>query len=397
MAYRAFIDGPNFSGRSQTLLKMLGRPPFAGTSFFLGPYAEAALSGLSSTLADEIEIYRSNRGAPRRPPFPAADFTAFMNRTPQTLSGGEQVLLALHCFSLSSHGAIAVDTALEQLDRTNRAITLDYLSGGGNERSFDVALIDNRIDDIDPLWTALTQRAGSDEYACDLSQLANVLIPHTAPSITLHEIDFSYRGGKTIFCGASATLEPGKAHRLVGPNGAGKTTLLKILVGVLAPSRGRLTLDLKAYQPWLGGQRPFAIATQNPDHQWCGATLREDVSRRRSALATQSKDLIPPEARMSALAHALGIRSLDVHLYELPLAARKRLSWLWSFSGAAPWIMLDEPTIGQDRKTRADLAGVMRRLCELGYGIIFVTHDEDFAARVPHRVLVIENQKINDT
>jgi energy-coupling factor transporter ATP-binding protein EcfA2 len=397
MGYRAFIDGPNFSGRSQTLLKTLQRPPFVGTSFFLGPYAEAALSGLSSTLTDEIEIYRAKNGAWRRPPFRALDFTAFITRTPQTLSGGEQVLLGLHCFSLSSHGAVAIDTALEQLDRTNRAIALDYLSGGDGECGFDVALIDNRVDDIGPHWTALTQMTGSGEYACDWPGLANALIPLAAPPITLREIDFSYRSGKIIFRGANATLEPGKAHRLVGPNGAGKTTLLKILVGVLAPSCGRMSLDLKTYQPWLGGPRPFALATQNPDHQWCGATLREDVLRRRSALAANPNVLLPSDARISSLAHALGIPTLDVHLYELPLAVRKRLSWLWPFSGATPWIMLDEPTIGQDRATRAELANVMRRLCELGYGMIFVTHDDDFAARVPHRSLVIEDCKISET
>ena len=83
--------------------------------------------------------------------------------------------------------------------------------------------------------------------------------------------------------------------------------------------------------------------------------MREDVARRRRALARFSDIAVPDEAALAALAALLGVPSLDQHLYELPLVARKRLSWLWPLSGALPWIMLDEPTIGQDRATRAAL------------------------------------------
>ena len=86
--------------------------------------------------------------------------------------------------------------------------------------------------------------------------------------------------------------------------------------------------------------------------------------------------------------------SLDQHLYELPLAARKRISWLWPFAGAHPWIMLDEPTIGQDDETCRALARTLERLCHAGYGVMFVTHDDAFAAAVPHRVLRVENKQI---
>jgi ABC-type lipoprotein export system ATPase subunit len=100
------------------------------------------------------------------------------------------------------------------------------------------------------------------------------------------------------------------------------------------------------------------------------------------------------EERISTLARQLGVASVDQHLYELPIAARKRISWLWPFAGAHPWIMLDEPTIGQDGETCRALARTLERLCQVGYGVMFVTHDDDFAATVPHRVLRIENKRI---
>src|SRR6185437_2681280 len=128
MARRELISGPNFSGRSAALLALLRDSTFAAETFYIGPYSEAALSGLTSSIADEIDLYRGKSttmpAGPNRAVFSAIDVAAFGRREPQTLSGGEQVLLALHCFSLSGFPALAIDTALEQLDPANRDAAL---------------------------------------------------------------------------------------------------------------------------------------------------------------------------------------------------------------------------------------------------------------------------------
>jgi energy-coupling factor transport system ATP-binding protein len=139
----------------------------------------------------------------------------------------------------------------------------------------------------------------------------------------------------------------------------------------------------------------FALAAQNPDHQWCGTTLWEDLARRRRALAGYREFRPPSDALLSSLAGKLGVHAPHQPLCDLPLAARKRLSWLWPISGAMPWLMLDEPTLGQDRATRIALAAVIGRLCELGQGVMFVTHDDAFAACVPHQALRIEDMTLH--
>src|SRR5215213_5440008 len=363
-----FIAGPNFSGRSAVLMAWLReRAP----AFFVGPYAEAALSGLSSTVPDEIAIYRAPQ--PARPEFTPLDFAAYSSRKPPTLSGGEQVLLALHCFSLSDYRVIGIDTALEQLDPENRDAAIAYLSRGG-ALGFAAALIDNRLATPSG-WSARELTVASEEFSCDLAATAR-LAPCAASKIRFQDLSFRYRGGRDIFCNVDIALEPGHGYRLIGANGAGKTTLVKLLAGVLAPISGTLTLDGKLYAPWRSGNRIFALATQKPDHQWCGTTLAEDLARRRTALARYSEIHMPTEAQMAALAASLGISSLDQHLYELPLVTRKRLSWLWPLAGAMSWIMLDEPTLGQDQATRAALAAAIARLTAQGYGVVFVTHDD---------------------
>src|SRR6476659_4573109 len=155
-----FIAGPNFSGRSAALMARLREK---APAFFIGPHAEAALSGLSSIVADEIEIYRAPK--PGREVFAPLDFTAYAERKPPTLSGGEQVLLALHCFSLSDYAAIGIDTALEQLDPDNRNCAIAYLSEGAT-RGIRAMLADNRLDR--PPGMVVHESAGAtDEFACD--------------------------------------------------------------------------------------------------------------------------------------------------------------------------------------------------------------------------------------
>src|SRR2546421_8323102 len=157
-----FIAGLNFSGRSAALMARLrARAP----AFFVGPYAEAALSGLSSTIADEIDIYRAQK--PMRPAFTPLEFAAYAGRKPPTLSGGEQVLLALHCFSLSDYAVIGIDTALEQLDPDNRGAALAYLSQG-EAQGFAAALIDNRLT-CPAGWSSRAFENTTSEFACDLA------------------------------------------------------------------------------------------------------------------------------------------------------------------------------------------------------------------------------------
>lgn len=383
---REFFAGTNFSGRSAALLASLRER--TGPTFFVGPYAEAALSGLSSTVADELTLYRGTPSRPRSA-FARFDARAMQTRKPQSLSGGEQVLLALHCFSQSAFDGIAVDTALEQLDPENRAAALSFL----DSEAFDVSLCDNRVAPAG--WPQRAFPRSKTAFAVDWTALANAIHPQEAQAIGLAGLDFAYPKSRQILRDVTLTLEPGTAHRLSGANGAGKSTLLKLLVGALKPNAGDITLGGAPYRPWRDGNRALALSTQNPDQQWCGATLREDLDRRRHAVRDGKNAALMAELRLAGPTRALGMPSLDQHLYELPLAARKRVSWLWPLAGTRPWIMLDEPTIGQDAETREQLARLIGAMCSQGYGAIFVTHDDAFADVLPHRRLHIENGTIS--
>src|SRR5262245_61003381 len=194
MPRRELISGPNFSGRSAALMALLHDRALAPESFYIGPYSEAALSGLSSTIADEIELYAAMAAGLKRAPFSLLDVAAFSTREPQTLSGGEQVLLALHCFSLSGYQALAIDTALEQLDQGNRDAALDYLDP--RKRLVEsVVLIDNRLPPPLPGWKCTERRAEATDFACDPHRVVAALPHRQAPAISIRGLNFAYRDG----------------------------------------------------------------------------------------------------------------------------------------------------------------------------------------------------------
>ena len=66
------------------------------------------------------------------------------------------------------------------------------------------------------------------------------MTPVTDLPIVLEDVSFSV-GGVTILDRISLTLVAGSPTVLIGPNGAGKTTLLRLIMGLIQPTRGRVT------------------------------------------------------------------------------------------------------------------------------------------------------------
>jgi ABC-type multidrug transport system ATPase subunit len=68
---------------------------------------------------------------------------------------------------------------------------------------------------------------------------------------------------------------------------------------------------------------------------------------------------------------------------ELPFAMKKRLSNALVLVDDSPWLIFDEPTLGQDWEYRLSLVSSLERLLELRIGIILISHDSLFKARLP--------------
>ena len=387
------IIGPNFSGRSHALAELLRGQGKGGESFYVGPYAESGLSGIATTVAEELAFYSScgytdsdigsiNAGLARP------------NQRVATLSGGEQTLLALQCFDSSRYAFLGIDTALEQLDPVNRSSILRYLSQlylSGRK----CCLIDNRelggtFDD-----ETIALKAEANAFPLNLERLISSCPSGGAPAIELRSLQFAYSPVVPVFVDVSLAMRGGCAYRLYGPNGSGKSTFLKLLAGALSAKTGELYLDGRPYNPYKGGNEIIGWAMQDPDHQWVSTSVESDLAIKIKAFEGRRYARTPKDLEITSWIACFGIATRSrQHLLDLPKALRKRLSWLWPLNGVLPWIALDEPTIGQDRYTVRRLAQALTRLIERGLGVLFVSHDDDFASLIPHETLVFANHKI---
>ena len=61
------------------------------------------------------------------------------------------------------------------------------------------------------------------------------------PLVEIRDVSFSYNGA-VVLEGASFTIPAQTFVSIVGPNAGGKTTLLKLMLGLLKPNRGQITV-----------------------------------------------------------------------------------------------------------------------------------------------------------
>jgi len=94
------------------------------------------------------------------------------------------------------------------------------------------------------------------ELRRDVERLTVMGYPDFNPRIDIRDMSFSYEGSTPVLCDIDLTVEQGQSLALVGRSGAGKSTLADILLGVLKPDSGTITVGgvgpAEAVQRWPG-------------------------------------------------------------------------------------------------------------------------------------------------
>ncbi|NRQ48778.1 ABC transporter ATP-binding protein [Aeromicrobium stalagmiti] len=175
--------------------------------------------------------------------------------------------------------------------------------------------------------------------------------------------------------GVDARIRPGQVTALTGPSGAGKSTLLAAFGGLLGPTTGRI----EGVEPPLRRRRSAALAAdvgwvpQVPEHGFVAGTVREEVA------VTAGR--IGREVDVDALLAHLGLDALaGAHPYRLSGGEQRRLSLLTAVAHRPGLLLLDEPTVGQDRRTWAAVAGLATAAASAGAVVATSTHDRDLVA-----------------
>jgi len=153
----------------------------------------------------------------------------------------------------------------------------------------------------------------------------------------------SIRGGRTLFSELSFAIEGGEALLLLGPNGAGKTTLIRMIVGLLAPTAGRISLD--------GGDAELNLSEQCHYVGHLNALKSSLTVGENASFWCRFLGGAPRPDRVETALAGFGLAHLrDIPAAYLSAGQKRRLGLARVLLAERPIWLLDEPTVSLDRE-----------------------------------------------
>jgi ABC-2 type transport system ATP-binding protein/ribosome-dependent ATPase len=182
-------------------------------------------------------------------------------------------------------------------------------------------------------------------------------------------------GNVTAVDDVDLAVGSGEVVGLLGANGAGKTTLIRMLLGLLTPTRG--TVSLFGSSPSRATRRRVGYVPQTLG-LYDDLTVQENWEFTGAAFGTEGQNL-PPDLTGSG-------REL---VGDLSLGLQRRVAFAVAFSHDPDLLILDEPTSGVGPLSSSRLWEDVRSSAEDGTGVLVTTHNMEEAAQCDRLVVMV--------
>jgi putrescine transport system ATP-binding protein len=192
--------------------------------------------------------------------------------------------------------------------------------------------------------------------------------------------------------GLSLDIYEREFFALLGPSGCGKTTLLRLLAGFEAADEGRILLageDIAAVPPY---RRPTNMMFQNYA-LFPHLSVAGNISFGLRAEGLPASEIRARVEEMLALVKLEGFAARKPH--QLSGGQRQRVALARSLAKRPKVLLLDEPLAALDRRLREETQFELVELqSRLGTTFVIVTHDQEEAMTVAHRIGVMSDARL---
>jgi ABC-type Fe3+/spermidine/putrescine transport system ATPase subunit len=184
----------------------------------------------------------------------------------------------------------------------------------------------------------------------------------------------------------------GEFHALLGPSGSGKTTILRIIAGFTKPDAGVVRVSGKDMTGVAAERRDIGVVFQN-----YALFPHMDVFRN-VAFGLRMRGIDKRETADRVRETLALVRMSDYEQRkpsELSGGQQQRIALARALVIGPKVLLLDEPLSALDRKIRGEVREELRRIqAETGVTAIIVTHDQEEALSLSHRMLVLDNGRV---
>lgn len=215
--------------------------------------------------------------------------------------------------------------------------------------------------------------------------------------LDVKNVSFGYSRSRAVLNDVSLTIKRGASIGLVGESGSGKTTLLRLLLGLIKPTSGTITLEGAPVDPGNGAfmrgyRRQVQAVFQDP---YSSLDPRQNVL---SIVSEPLRSLKIPGDHKQMVSDALAAVGLERTIlarypHEFSGGQRQRIAIARAIVAGPTLLLADEAVSALDLSTRIRIVELLKRLSEQ-MTLVLVSHDLGVVAALCEEIVILEHGKI---
>jgi energy-coupling factor transport system ATP-binding protein len=381
------------------------------------------------------------------------DLAQMLDKSPQDLSGGQKQRVSLAGILVDDVDILLFDEPLAALDPKTGKKTIEIIDQLHRDAGKTIVLIEHRLEDVlhravdriilmdngeivadttpnellastllathgirEPLYLSALKAANCaidtqdqpahlahmplGNYHASVSAWFATSAPLVEPSeqqklLTISGLTYSYDGEKNALDDVSFSVNKGEFVSILGKNGSGKSTITKLVMGVIEPDAGHITLagqDLAELTIFERSQR-VGVVMQNPNHMISHHMIFDEIA---FGLRNRGVEADVIEQKVQQVLALCGLNKYRGWPIEALSYGQKKRVTIASILALEPEVLiLDEPTAGQDHRSYTAMLAFIRQLNKtLGITVIIISHDMHLVLEYTTRSIVLSDSKL---